>query len=253
MADIGHQIKKLRTLRGMKQIELAEKIGVSNKRLSNWERGLAKPGQDMIDKICKVFNVDYFDLVDMNFETGVTFDYIRTHRELDENFPKYYINQAFLERFNALDESGKRLIMTVLEHEEERMEQLKRFKSKSLTHPVYILPASAGSGEFLDSDDYELMDFPEEAVPRSSNFAIRVSGDSMEPVYPDGSIVFVKKTKEIFPGEVGIFICNGEGFIKILGENHNLISYNKKYSDIQIHNYDDLRLVGKVVGVYSED
>lgn len=253
MAHIGEQIKKYRTIKGIRQKDLAEKIGVSNKRLSNWERGLSMPKQDMVDKICEVLEVDYFDLADMIFEAETTFDYLDLHGEVNSGFPEYYTNQAFLKRFNALDKIGRKFVFSALEHEEERMEQLKKLTVQTLSQPVFTLAASAGTGQFLDSDEYELVDFPEEAVPRESTFGVRVSGNSMEPEYKDGSIVFVKRSKNLNVGDVGIFILNDEGYLKILGDNNILKSLNPDYEDIQIHEWDDCRIVGKVVGKFNND
>ncbi len=47
--------------------------------------------------------------------------------------------------------------------------------------PVYYLPASAGTGEFLDDENYDLVSFPQNTVPDGADFGVRVSGDSMEP------------------------------------------------------------------------
>ena len=102
MAHIGEQIKKYRVIKGIRQKDLAEKIGVSNKRLSNWERGLSKPKQEMIDKICEVLDVDYFDLADMTFEASTAFDYLDLHGgnlDIDgDSYSDYYINRALLDR-----------------------------------------------------------------------------------------------------------------------------------------------------------
>lgn len=37
--EIGARIRKYREMRGFSQKELAQKIGVSNSRVSNWEQG----------------------------------------------------------------------------------------------------------------------------------------------------------------------------------------------------------------------
>lgn len=44
-------------------------------------------------------------------------------------------------------------------------------------------------------------------------FAVKVSGDSIEPHFPDGSIVFCNRNP-IADGEVGVFCLDGESFIK---------------------------------------
>jgi hypothetical protein len=52
-------------------------------------------------------------------------------------------------------------------------------------NPLYTLPVSAGTGQFLDSEDYELLEATE-AVPLSATFAVRLCGDSKTPRFQDG-------------------------------------------------------------------
>lgn len=80
--------------------------------------------------------------------------------------------------------------------------------------PVSTLPASAGTGAFLEDECFELMSFPEDQVPAGADFGVQVRGDSMEPVYHDGQIVFVQRCSALAPGQVGLFLYDGEGYIK---------------------------------------
>ena len=49
-------------------------------------------------------------------------------------------------------------------------------------------------------------------------YAIGVNGNSMEPVYYDGDTLLIEMTEEIQPGDIGIFLVNGESYIKKLGD-----------------------------------
>lgn len=51
---------------------------------------------------------------------------------------------------------------------------------------VFLTPAAAGSGSFLNGEDYEMIDFNPNNVPEGTDFGIRVSGDSMLPRYVSG-------------------------------------------------------------------
>lgn len=84
----------------------------------------------------------------------------------------------------------------------------KRRKESYIEMPVSTLAVSAGTGKFLDENQFEMIRFPKSAVPVEADFGVRVNGDSMEPVYHDGQIVWVEKTDTLRPGEVGVFICN---------------------------------------------
>ena len=115
---------------------------------------------------------------------------------------------------------------------------------------VYDLPVSAGTGSFLDGDQYEPMTVGSE-VPETANFGVRVSGDSMLPRFLNTQIVWVEKTPDLNHGEYGIFYLNGNAFIKKLQNNKEglaLISLNQKYAPIVIHEDDDFRIFGRVVG-----
>ncbi|SEA14938.1 Helix-turn-helix [Eubacterium aggregans] len=151
-------------------------------------------------------------------------------------------------KYRDLDPYGQDLVTTVLNKEHERCtSQPESDRVNESELPLYLLPTSAGTGVFLDSDDYELRTFKN--APHDANFAVQVSGDSMEPEYESGDIVYVKQQQDLRDGQIGIFIFNGEGFIKEMDrQGHSLISLNQKYSPIVVTASDDLRIVGKVLG-----
>lgn len=133
--------------------------------------------------------------------------------------------------------------------------------------PVSNLRASAGTGSYLDEGNFEMVSFPEASVPAGADFGVRVAGDSMEPVYHDGQIVWVHQCETIGVGEVGIFTYDGEGYIKVYGEQEPdedlrnafvdsygvcrkqpvMISYNKEYAPRVIAPDAGFQLVGRVL------
>ena len=134
-------------------------------------------------------------------------------------------------------------------------------------YPISNLSVSAGTGSFLDEGNFEMVSFPKSSVPENSDFGVRVSGNSMEPVYHDGQIVWVQKCEILSVGQVGIFVCDGEGFIKMYDEQvpdesiqdsfidssgclHMqpvLVSYNADYDRKVITPEMDLRIIGRVL------
>lgn len=61
--ELGNRIRKYREMCGLSQKELADKIGVSNSRVSNWEQGINRPDADIIAEICRSLNVSPSDLL----------------------------------------------------------------------------------------------------------------------------------------------------------------------------------------------
>lgn len=133
--------------------------------------------------------------------------------------------------------------------------------------PVSSLGASAGTGEFLSEDNIELMRFPEDKVPPKADFALRVVGDSMEPIYQDHQLVWVESCDSLLPGEVGIFVLDGHGYIKAYAEQEPdeseiedytdsngvvhmqpvLISYNQKYEPKKVLQSARFKICGRVL------
>ena len=75
--------------------------------------------------------------------------------------------------------------------------------------PVYLQPASAGTGQWLDDDAQEMTEV-DESVPTKAEFGVRIAGDSMEPYIHDDSIVLVKRGATIFDGDIGLFFVDGD-------------------------------------------
>lgn len=55
--EIGNRIRKYREENNMTQKQLAERIGVSNSRVSNWEQGLNRPDADILAAVCVALDV----------------------------------------------------------------------------------------------------------------------------------------------------------------------------------------------------
>lgn len=58
------RLKKFRTDLDMKQEELADKIGVSQKTISSWEVGRSEPTMREVAKLCKVLDCTVEELTD---------------------------------------------------------------------------------------------------------------------------------------------------------------------------------------------
>ena len=115
---------------------------------------------------------------------------------------------------------------------------------------LFDIPVSAGTGNFLDGEEYTEIEVGNE-VPSCADFGIRISGDSMEPQFVNGQIVWVKQQLTLQAGEIGIFYLDGNAYCKKLENKKgelSLISLNKKYSPIIISQTSSFQVFGKVVG-----
>ena len=234
MDSLGKIIAKNRKRNKLKQQDLAEalskyNIKIKKSAICSWEKDISQPNATQIFAVCQVLGI-----------TDIYTEFIGTNPD----DPMAELNNKGREK--ALDYI--RLLILSGEYKKQASMPIAFPVERCLN--VYDLPVSAGTGTFLDGDQYETMTVGSE-VPETANFGVRVSGDSMLPRFLNTQIVWVEKTPDLSHGEYGIFYLNGNAFIKKLQNNKDglaLISLNTKYKPIVIHEGDDFRIFGRVVG-----
>ncbi len=180
---------------------------------------------------------------------------------------------AFFENYRKLDSHGRELVELVAAKELERTgvapsvatvgPATEKRGAKILAAPasskpmsaqfarktvlLYDLPVSAGPGVYLDDSTAEEINIPDNEKTVYTDFALRISGNSMEPKYHDGDILLVENTDSVEIGELGIFILDGNGYFKKYGGDR-LISINPEYGDILLRDYIETVCCGRVVG-----
>lgn len=82
----GNFIKNLRKEKGLTQKELGEKLNITDKAISKWERGLSFPDITMLNILADFFEVDVSEL--LNGEKGIKKD-IDIEKAIDEAIEKY--------------------------------------------------------------------------------------------------------------------------------------------------------------------
>jgi transcriptional regulator with XRE-family HTH domain len=230
--NYGTILAKLRKDIGYEQQEVANYISrhsvkpYSRAMISHWENGVSLPPVEQFLLMCELYKVNDIQKTFRGIETEIP-DYNKLNSRGRSRTIEYI---SFLKRDSYFTEHEG---LTVEEH-----------KVKYLN--LYDLPASAGTGNFLDGDSFELME-RDETVPDNADLAIRISGNSMEPRFIDEQIVFVKKQNFLEVGEVGIFALDGEAYIKKRGLTE-LISFNPDYPPIPLNEFSNLHIFGKVVG-----
>lgn len=227
--NIGEIISRRRRELGMNQAELAEKLSiygssVTNQAVSKWENGSTLPSAKQFLLICRVLNIEDIRGEFSDGREGI-------FRGLNNDG-----RRKAIEYVELLKESGRYALET---EPELRIRQL----------PLYSLAVSAGTGQLLDGEDYEMVDVGIE-VPEGANFGVRVAGDSMEPEFHNGETVWVRQQRSLMTGEIGIFLYDGSAYLKQLvakKDSMALHSLNPAYSDIIVSPELPLRVLGKVL------
>lgn len=227
--NIGKTLARLRREAGLSQSELAARLSmlgvdVTNQAVSKWESGSSLPNARQFIILCAALGVE--DVLG-EFTNGK----YGAYAGLDSEGRK-----KLAEHKSLLVSSGRYSIKKAVPH-------IVR------TLPLYSLAVSAGTGQFLDGENYEMVEVGEE-VPEGANFGVRVAGDSMEPEYHDGQIVWVRQQRSLMTGETGIFLYDGCAYLKRLAAREDrmaLHSLNPAYADILVSPELPLRVLGKVL------
>ena len=228
--SIGKKLAELRKANKLSQNDVAKHISlkcglITNRAVSKWENGDSLPDALQFIYLCDLYGVG--------------------------NVPSEFLGLSSNDPLSGLNRLGK-------ERAEEYISFLREspefsFRQKPIVIPrqipLYDLPASAGTGVFLDGDSYTMID-ADENVPTEATFAVRISGDSMSPLFKDGQTVYVRQQPKLENGDIGIFVLNGDAYCKKLDtkDGLKLVSINPQYQPIKIKYAYELRAVGKVVG-----
>lgn len=273
MPEIGKRIRTRREELGMTQEELALKLGYKSKTtIAKIENGTNDIVQSKVIEFAHVLETTPAYLMGwIKYDESCSGKEASDEKviKLAQNLLKFHgKSNKLIENYEQLSDINKKKVIDYSDSllKAQKMEEEQGYlytgsleantivefhpkpKSKILVLPYFRAGVSAGSGIFIlgneAEDEIELPALPEY---EAADFAIDVNGDSMEPDFSHEDIALVQRDAEMHIGDIGVFIVNGDAFIKELGEKE-LISRNKDYKNIPIHEGDNVVCMGKVIG-----
>ncbi len=228
---IGTVLASYRKNNKLSQSELADRLNsydihVSNAAISAWEKNSSSPSAYQFLALCKILGI-----------TEIYSEFI----ENNPNDPMAGLNESGREK--AFEYISLLLLSEQFQKREAAIIPFTRKIKWSL------LTSSAGTGEFLDEENFEIIEVGEE-VPQEADFGLALNGDSMEPRYHDNQAVWVQKTSSLNNGEIGIFYLDGMTYCKQLKQEKDglyLVSLNSKYAPIKVTADRSFRIFGRVL------
>ena len=239
---IGNQIKTFRKSAGFTQDELAKRLNTTKQTISRYEKGDRKANQDMLFELCDIFGVsidDFFPSQNEALQAPTTSSIQTIYDELNPPRQVKVLNYA------------KRQLNEQKNKEETKENEVSE-AIQLYSYDYYDHPASAGTGQYLNDVRVERIELP---VDIDADFVIPIKGDSMEPDYHDGDLVFIQTSVDLNDGVIGVFNYDGDAYIKQLvidKEQAYLHSLNPAYKDMPITPETDFRIIGEVVDLYRE-
>ena len=234
--SLHDRIKEARKNKGLTQEQLGALIGVAKTTITGYEKN-REPTAAKIGEIAEALGVD------ANFLYQDEIKELYKHKATPDEFEK------IIKKYRTLDTYGKDAVDSVLDIEYTRCQ----VKEESFSYtpdnirPIdyYMKNASAGNGQIVFDDTVvERITIPDIPKYKRVAYAIGVNGNSMEPLYHDGDMLLIEPTVDMEIGEIGIFIVDGEAYVKKLGDKE-LISLNEDYSNIPLTEYTSC--MGRVV------
>ena len=265
--DYIERIKQIKSEKKITNDELSRLSGIPLGTLSKLLAGLSD-------------SVKLSNMIAICEALGCSIDYVVSGiPENTNNFTLDGNEIRLIEEYRRLDSHGKELLMLVAGKERERVSSTEypqaqpaaplfaretptavvtapiasRYKQSGAGRvtkrsiPLYDLPVSAGIGEYLDGDAAETVSITVSESTAAADFALRISGNSMEPKYHDGDVLLVQNADGVEVGESGIFVLDGAGYFKVYGGDC-LISLNPEYGRIMLKDFESVSCIGKVLG-----
>jgi helix-turn-helix family protein len=245
---IGNQIRTFRKSAGFTQDELAKRLNTTKQTISRYEKGDRKANQDMLFELCDIF--------------GVSIDDFFPSQTDDSSSPASPIQTIY----DQLAPPRQSKVLTYAERQlkEQRNEEESKVNEVSENlislYQVEIVSETAAACGFnygfgYDDTDREIIEVHER--PPRHDIATKVSGDSMQPDYQDGDILYlVDKGLTTYNGDLAVIAYGDRSYFKkIYTENGRLrlVSLNDKYEDIILDfpPAEDTHIkIFAVVGVY---
>lgn len=248
MQIIAENITHFRKQRGITQKELAKEVGITASTMTDYMKLRSAPSFGVIQKLADYFGVKKSD-IDTTFK-----------EESTNSLPDApdLLTQQITDKVVQLTTQNKKIVLRtseqLLESQNEEETKVNEVSEaiQLYSYDYYDHPASAGTGQYLNDVRVERIELPVEV---DADFVIPIKGDSMEPDYHDGDLVFIQTSVDLNDGVIGVFNYNGDAYIKQLvidKDQAYLHSLNPAYKDMPITPETDFRIIGEVVDIYRE-
>ena len=235
---ICDRIRHYREKLGMEQKALAAMVGVTANAVSNWERGRARPDVNLLPDICEALQITLYQLYG-----------------LDDPSVKYTaVEDTFIENYRQLT-PGHQYALRAMAQNLLQVQQAEGCREiHKLTRFEHQLAAGIGDPSEFEDSGTPIYVYDASLTCRA-DCVFTVNGDSMEPDYPDGCMVLVKRISdsgELRSGDIGAFMIDNETYIKEY-QPDGLHSLNPAYPVMRFSEFEHVYLTGQVIGVLNDE
>ncbi|WP_247918674.1 S24 family peptidase [Streptococcus vestibularis] len=215
--------------KGVDRNTLCAELDLKYTTVRDWLKGITYPRIGKIELLANYFNINKSDLIENKNSTAQPSDSLleeitNTARKLNTDNKKIVLRMSE----DLLDEQEKR-----------RKAKINEVSDVISLYQVEVVSETAAACGFnygfgYEDTDRETIEVDEK--PPHHDIATKVSGDSMQPDYQDGDILYlVDKGLTTYSGDLAVIAYGDRSYFKkIYTENGRLrlVSLNDKYEDI---------------------
>lgn len=236
--------------KGVDRNTLCAELDLKYTTVRDWLKGITYPRIGKIELLANYFNINKSDLIENKNSTAQPSDSLleeitNTARKLNIDNKKNVLRMSE----DLLDEQEKRRKAKI----NEVSEAISLYQVEVVSETAAACGFNYGFG--YEDTDRETIEVDEK--PPHHDIATKVSGDSMQPDYQDGDILYlVDKGLTTYNGDLAVIAYGDRSYFKkIYTENGRLrlVSLNDKYEDIILDfpPAEDTHIkIFSVVGVY---
>ncbi|MCW3779637.1 helix-turn-helix domain-containing protein [Levilactobacillus namurensis] len=228
---LPQMIDYYRKQNNMTMAELGSKLGKTTSAISRWISGSRSPMVDDLERLSDLFNVDIKTLM-----YGADDDYADMILKVVSKLSVDQQKDVYLFAKEKLSSSSKSNVIKFPKDDD----------TLEITANGVL---SAGVGEFLDDSTKPFTVTVHKPVPSNYDYAFQINGHSMEPVYQDKQVVFVKKEDDYRDGQIIAAVMDGCAYLKklsVVDGEATLVSLNPQYPNIKVDKESGVKVLGVV-------
>ena len=228
---LPQMIDYYRKQNNMTMAELGSKLGKTTSAISRWISGSRSPMVDDLERLSDLFNVDIKTLM-----YGADDDYADMIFKVVSKLSVDQQKDVYSFAKEKLSSSSKSNVI--------------KFPKDDDTIEITASGVlSAGVGEFLDDSTKPFTVTVHKPVPSNYDYAFQINGHSMEPVYQDKQVIFVKKEDDYRDGQIIAAVMDGCAYLKklsVVDGEATLVSLNPQYPNIKVDKETGVKVLGVV-------